>query len=412
MTSRSTDSGWAGRPASGACAGAAAARARTRRSRSRRHPPRPGAEEAHQRLAVVLAGAQLDVSPAPASGRACVRSSRAAAASPPAKRPRTARIGGVDQRSARRVSGSSSSTSPSAGTASSIGSLITTGTRSCLRPSDAQRLLVAVDEEVGDQEGHRLPLGHPAAGSRARRAGRCPCPCGLEGEDLAHHPQHVLPALLGRDDLLDPVGEEDAARPGRCSRWRRRRAAPRPRPPSPPSRGPAEPNSSEAETSTSSITVISRSSVKTLTYGVVHARGDVPVDGADVVARLVLAHLGERHAPALEDRVVLAREQRRDTTLRVAISILPDALDELLGQHAASARSRHLDALEDALDDLLGRHLLGLGLVGERDAVAQHVGADRLDVLGRDVAAVAQEGVGPRRQGQGDASRAGWRRTR
>ena len=57
--------------------------------------------------------------------------------------------------------------------------------------------------------------------------------------------------------------------------------------------------------STSSITVISRSSMNTLTYGSFMRADDVPVDGADVVAGLVLAHLGERDAAALEDRVVL-----------------------------------------------------------------------------------------------------------
>ncbi|RDJ94220.1 hypothetical protein B4Q13_16160, partial [Lacticaseibacillus rhamnosus] len=53
---------------------------------------------------------------------------------------------------------------------------------------------------------------------------------------------------------------------------------------------------------------------------------------------------------------------------------------------------------------LLGREratltkLLGLGLVGQDHAVAEHVDADRLDVLGCDVAAVAQERVRARRQ--------------
>ena len=41
-----------------------------------------------------------------------------------------------------------------------------------------------------------------------------------------------------------------------------------------------------------------------------HARGHVPVDGAHVVAGLVLAHLGELHAAPLEDRVVGAADPR------------------------------------------------------------------------------------------------------
>ena len=75
---------------------------------------------------------------------------------------------------------------------------------------------------------------------------------------------------------------------------------------SPASRTPPRPRRRPAAS-----TVSSRSSVKTLTYGVAHARGHVPVDGADVVARLVRPHLGEGHPPALEDRVVLARQERR-----------------------------------------------------------------------------------------------------
>ena len=38
-------------------------------------------------------------------------------------------------------------------------------------------------------------------------------------------------------------------------------------------------------------------------------RGDVPVDGADVVARLILADFVELHAPAAEHALVLAGEE-------------------------------------------------------------------------------------------------------
>ena len=50
--------------------------------------------------------------------------------------------------------------------------------------------------------------------------------------------------------------------------------------------------------------------------------------------------------------------------------------------------------LEDHANDLLDGLALGLGLVGQDHAVAEDVGRDGLDVLGRDVAAAAQEGVG------------------
>ena len=90
-------------------------------------------------------------------------------------------------------------------------------------------------------------------------------------------------------------------------------------------------------------------------------------------------------------------------------------LDELLGEHGARSGARglgHLDGSKMRWTICLGGDLLGLGLVGEDDAVAQHVEADGLHVLGRDVAAVAQERVRARGQVQRDRWRAGWRRTR
>src|SRR6185437_4585516 len=47
-----------------------------------------------------------------------------------------------------------------------------------------------------------------------------------------------------------------------------------------------------------------------------HARRDVPVDAAHLVARLVLAHLGELHPLPLEHRAVLAGEERVDEPAR------------------------------------------------------------------------------------------------
>src|SRR5689334_5781608 len=64
--------------------------------------------------------------------------------------------------------------------------------------------------------------------------------------------------------------------------------------------------------------------------------------------------------------------------------------------------SRHLDHLEDTSHDLLARDLLGLGLVRERDAMAEHVRPDRLHVLGRDVAAVTEERVRARGESERD----------
>src|SRR4051812_44214682 len=55
--------------------------------------------------------------------------------------------------------------------------------------------------------------------------------------------------------------------------------------------------------------------------------------------------------------------------------------------------SRDFDVLEELAHHRLGRDVLGLGFVGEDHAVAEHVDADGLDVLGRDVTTVPHEGV-------------------
>ena len=47
-----------------------------------------------------------------------------------------------------------------------------------------------------------------------------------------------------------------------------------------------------------------------------HAGGDVPVDGADVVAGLIFAHFLEGDAGALEDGVIFAAEQILDGAAR------------------------------------------------------------------------------------------------
>ena len=130
---------------------------------------------------------------------------------------------------------------------------------------------------------------------------------GLEAEDLARPRAARAFALLGRHELLDVVGEQDqphavvvldrAERDSAATSAATRAFGAR-----------RVPKRSLADRSTSSITVISRSSMNTLTKVSFMRARDVPVDGADVVARLVLAHLAERQPLALEDRVVAARE--------------------------------------------------------------------------------------------------------
>ncbi len=89
-------------------------------------------------------------------------------------------------------------------------------------------------------------------------------PVGLEGDQIADHPERVAPPLGGRNDALDLVGEEERADPvvlprrgqrqhrGHLDRQRRPWCA-------------GSPNWVEPDWSTTSISVSSRSSVKVLT---------------------------------------------------------------------------------------------------------------------------------------------------
>src|SRR5262249_23187064 len=69
------------------------------------------------------------------------------------------------------------------------------------------------------------------------------------------------------------------------------------------------------------------------------ARGDVPIDGAHVVARLVLAHLGELDPAAAKGARVFPRH---DVAHQVAGGDLdpPDLARGLLGRHGPGAASK------------------------------------------------------------------------
>src|SRR6185312_11777958 len=99
---------------------------------------------------------------------------------------------------------------------------------------------------------------------------------------------------------------------------------------------------------------------------------------------------------------------RSRTRRSVTISILRMRLRSSRGNMTprttdfSEALLRHFDPLEQLAHHRLGRHLLGLRFVGQDNPVPEDVDADGLDVLGGDVAAVAQEGVRARRQVQVD----------
>ena len=143
------------------------------------------------------------------------------------------------------------------------------------------------------------------------RARSVPRPRGLEVEGVAHDARAWSHALPGRHEPLDAVGEEHRADPVVV---RHRREGEQ--------RG--ELGREVALGQVARAEVLGARDVdeqedrqvalldELLDVRDADAGRDVPVDGADVVAGRVLAHLGELHAAALEDRVVLAPEPRVD----------------------------------------------------------------------------------------------------
>ena len=129
----------------------------------------------------------------------------------------------------------------------------------------------------------------------------------------------------------------------------------------------------------------------------VHARGDVPVDDADIVALHIAADFGKLHASALEHAVVFAGENGVDHAPGADLDAA-DLLQYFTGYLGSSLAFRggswHFDAVENLLHDVLGRDVFRLCLIGNDDAVAQHVHADGLDIFRRHIAPAPDKGVG------------------
>ena len=146
----------------------------------------------------------------------------------------------------------------------------------------------------------------------------------------------------------------------------------------------------------------------------------VPVDGADVVARDVLADAVEIQPSAAEHRPVMAGQRVVDQA--PAPDLDPANLLHDAGQTFAIAGRRALrslmtcsfgppsgnrDLVQDSPDHSVGTGLLRLGFVRHSDAVAQDVWRDSLHVLRGHVAAALQEGAGLRRQRDSDGGARG-----
>ncbi len=355
----------------------------------------------------------------------------------------------VSTRSWRPVSGSTSHSSPTSGRSCSRGSRISTATTSC-RPASSISSMPPVPRpaEVADHEDQGAAGGQPPGPGQGlpQRGG----PATLElrlAADGGQHPQQPGPALPRRDrhrlgvaegdqpepvavpgaDVADgqgdPLGHVGLAPVGGAEAHRRRGVQDQPA-----DQGPLGDLVADVD--------------------VAGPGGDVPVDPADVVARLVEADLGQlgpdadgagavvpgEHGldPAAHDHVEGAQQRLRG---RAGAGPVGGAGDAEGIVHAGCSLARSMRgggmAFRTAVSKAVGGDLFGQGLVGQDQAVAQDVAGEFLDVLGQGVAAAPEHGQGsgggdqvdrPSRAGAiGDVARrgrggcswpgGGWRRT-
>ena len=158
-----------------------------------------------------------------------------------------------------------------------------------------------------------------------------PRPLRLEEQNLADQAQRVRAAFLRRDEELDLVGEEkqpdlvvipDRAE-GEQRRDFRRQFAFRLRIAAEISRRAHIHDEHHGELA------LLR---EFLHEGVAHARGHIPIDRADFIAGLILAHFVEVHPAPLEDAVVIARENGLHETLGLDLE-RADFLEDFGGIH-------------------------------------------------------------------------------
>ena len=161
--------------------------------------------------------------------------------------------------------------------------------------------------EVGQQEYRCLAREH-AVQVMERLFGRGATAAWFEKEDLANEPQRVNTPFLGRDVELDMIRKKqqshlvivaDGAERNHTGDFRGKLAL-------------GEMHTAERPGSAH----VHDKHHRQLAFlgeffhiGVPHARGDIPVNGADLIAGLVFTNLLEVHAPALENAPVLARER-------------------------------------------------------------------------------------------------------
>ena len=171
-----------------------------------------------------------------------------------------------------------------------------------------ERMVDSFRDKVGDDENDRLllhALRQIIEGSRQVGSG----PVRLEGEQIANHPEDMAPPLPGRQYVLDPVGEENQSYAIVVSDGGHRQHRGQ-------LRGELTLEPAHRSKSFGSGKIDCQHHRELTLFDVAldewpaHARRDVPVDGAYVVAGLVFPHLREFHSLPLEDRAILSGKQR------------------------------------------------------------------------------------------------------
>lgn len=122
----------------------------------------------------------------------------------------------------------------------------------------------------------------------------------------------------------------------------------------------------------------------TLYEGRTSARGDIPIDGANVIANGIRADLIELDARAFEYRDVLARQDIGDLTTGAQLDFL-DATNDLRCKHEWGQALRNEHSVQDPLNDVVWREAFCFGFVRERDSVPEYVRGERLRIVRRDV---------------------------
>ena len=139
--------------------------------------------------------------------------------------------------------------------------------------------------------------------------------------------------------------------------------------------------------------------------GLSGAGGDVPVDGADVVAGDIFADFVEFHAAAFEGGVVVAGEEVVDGVAGADLNA-PNFFDEFFGVEGGHGLG-YGDFGENLVDECVGGEFFGFGFVGDDEAVAEDIGGDGFDVLWGDVSAALHEGVSAGGEGEADGGAGG-----